>query len=60
VVWRPVAEVSLQTAITWASLIEGCLRIGRRPWTYIDALLDAALHDRLGDAAAWTPAAWKG
>ena len=59
-VWRPVAEVSRQTAVTWATLVEGCLRRGVRPWTYIDAVLDAALHDRLGDSAGWTPATWKG
>ena len=60
VVWRPVAEVSLQTAVTWATLVEGCLRRGVRPWTYIDAVLDAALHDRLGDGARFAPAAWRG
>jgi len=52
------ADAPPAESLTWYSLVQSCVRLGRRPWTYLHDLFDAIGTPAGIKAKDWTPAAW--
>lgn len=52
------ADAPPAEALTWYSLVQSCVRLGIRPWTYLHELFDAVSTPAGITAKDWTPAAW--